>query len=240
METLNKKIETAEKLPGLMFEDITDRSEENKPIADAQPINDSATPLVSDNEILSAGNDFKGENDTFTRNQPTTPIIPTAANAAQPYQPSQSGTKAGQLVSGKFATDLLDSLCPAIIVYCAAAMGYNARKSELQLSASEKQTIAPAMQSYLDTLKIDFNNPLYNLLFVVGMIYGAKVIERAPDMQKKEKRAAPVRSIATPTTTPQTKEEKFEELVQRIMKQRKKGRADAVNFIKKQQDKKRA
>jgi hypothetical protein len=109
--------------------------------------------------------------------------------------PTSAPIKLGGVMGGRFVTDIMDALTPAIMVYVAGFAGYNVSKKELQLSEKEKALIAPAMQDYLNSINVNFNNPLYNLLFVVGGVYGAKLIEvmpKAEKIPKNKKSIAPV------------------------------------------------
>lgn len=114
---------------------------------------------------------------------------------SQDSQNSQSntnqsqGTKLGSVVSGKMAVDLMDVLFPSLVVYVVAMIGYNLPKGRLQLTAKEKEILNPAFQNYLDSINVNFNNPLYNLLFVLGSVYAAKTIDliSSNDIKKSEK-----------------------------------------------------
>lgn len=174
---------------------------------------------ISDNEIMDTASHteqlgFSGSTDT--------PIQPTPSQFGD--NSHKQGTQLGQVVGGKMATDIFDIVFPSLAVWAVSMIGYNLPKGKLQLSAKEKEALNPAMQAYLDSININFNNPLYNLLFVLTAIYGAKVIDVFPEIQKVKKQ--------TVKTVEQNDGNLYvaktdEELIQEIEKKRKKGRLDA-------------
>jgi hypothetical protein len=85
----------------------------------------------------------------------------------------------GQLVpnAGKFATTLLDMLLPACIIFFARQAGYITKKEALKLNKEEKETLAPAFENYLNSININFDKPIYQLLIVLGLVYGSKFME---------------------------------------------------------------
>lgn len=84
----------------------------------------------------------------------------------------------GGMVQGEWAVNIMDALLPAAMVAGFYAMGMKLRKSELQLTASEKATISPIMQKCLDSILLNFNNPWNALAITVGAIYGGKLMEK--------------------------------------------------------------
>lgn len=90
----------------------------------------------------------------------------------------QASVSLGGLVQGEWAVNIMDALLPAAFVAGLYALGMKVRKSELQLTQGEKQTIAPIMQKCLDQILINFNNPWNALAVTVGAIYGGKLMEK--------------------------------------------------------------
>jgi hypothetical protein len=156
---------------------------------------------------------------------------PTGPNVPNPA-PNQ-GTALGKVVGGKMATDLLDLLLPSITVWAVSMIGYNVSKGSLQLTAKEKDVLHPAMQNYLDSININFNNPLYNLLFVFGGIYAAKVIDILPEVQKKEVSKVVGKKVIK-LKPPEEKTD--EEIVKEIANSRKKGLDDAIKYFTENKD----
>ncbi|HEX7904833.1 MAG TPA: hypothetical protein VF487_13235 [Chitinophagaceae bacterium] len=117
---------------------------------------------------------------------------PSSGNSGPTVTVNNTGAKpvkVGGIVGGKFIVDTADTLLPAIAVYISLAFSYKIDKKLLQLTQKEKDLIVPAMQDYLDSVNINFNNPGYNLLFVVGSVYVAKIIEAIPSAEKVKKDA---------------------------------------------------
>lgn len=223
-----EQLDKVAKLPGAMFTELKADSEESA--GPSQSPQAESAGLISEDAAIQSGS-------YLDNSAAETIALPRQSDTAQPFQPgAQSfgsgpqGVKAGQLVSGKLATDVMDSVFPALCVYAVSAMGYNVRKSDLQLSADEKRTIAPVFQQYLDTLNINLNNPLYNLLFVLGAIYAAKIVEQLPTMERSGKRQSAVKQAAQ-AVTKATTEDARETLIKATIKARKKGREDAIKFL---------
>lgn len=144
---------------------------------------DTGTKEVTEKEIF---------NTSQTANNNETGEIPGSFAASEtPGSPNTTlkqttaPLKAGNFISGEFATGLMDAIMPPLFVSAAGAIGYQVEKKGLQLSAGEKALISPAMQQYLDSINFNFNNPLYNLLFVTAAVYGTKFIEILPTVKKK-------------------------------------------------------
>lgn len=89
-----------------------------------------------------------------------------------------SSVSLGGMVQGEWAVNIMDALLPAAMVAGFYAMGLKLRKSELQLTEKEKQTIAPIMQKCLDSVLLNFNNPWNALAITVIAIYGGKLMEK--------------------------------------------------------------
>lgn len=100
--------------------------------------------------------------------------------------PTRKGTTLGKVLPGETAVGLMDTLLPSLIVLLIDQLGYKAEKKGFQLTKDEKQVVAPALTEYLNSINIDFDNPLYNLLFVLAVVYGSKVIDVVPNLKKKE------------------------------------------------------
>jgi len=58
------------------------------------------------------------------------------------------------------------------------AIGMKLKKTDMQLTQKEKDTLAPVLQKCLDQLMINFNNPWNALAITVGIIYGSKAMEK--------------------------------------------------------------
>lgn len=208
-------LDRADKLPSLMFEDVT-----VNPDADAP---ESSRLSGSNSTTLDIG--VKAENTQFS----STPEIPISRNEADSpiFNPMQSqGVKAGSAISGKTAVTLINILLPSIAVLAINALGYRVDKRMLELTPDERRAIEPAMQDYLNSINVNFNNPLNNLMFVIGTVYAAKFMEVAPGLQKKERaQSKPAQgSGKRPVNV-------VEALIQRTAKERKQNREKALEYL---------
>lgn len=226
--TNNNKISEFDKLPDEVLKDLN-----RKEVTETELLNTGKgleTPLFSDNN----------------RNSDTAKEPNVNFGTAKDAKPIQ----VGKLIGGEFATNLLDTLFPALLVLIAGYVGYKLEKKKLQLTDKEKELIYPAMQEYLDSINLNFNNPLYNLLFIVGGVYAAKFIDILPELEKKpknkeEKKVAIVKNIEEKIIQKEekkkTKEETdndflsmpYEIALEAIEGKRKKGKQDAINYYNK-------
>lgn len=237
-------LDKLERMPENLLLDIT-----NNPDKESAEIN--ATPPLSpapEAEIFESGNSANIDLNTGPSSAPGSgPKI--TINSSANTKPLSAGT----LLSGTFATDLMDNLLPAIAVLVIVKVGYNIDRRALQLTPKEKDTIAPVMQQYLDSINVNFNNPLYNLLMVIGAIYGAKVIQILPDLKKKASKektfpavvANKIQEIKEKTEKINTEKKErhlenseilkldFETAINYIKKSKRKSREDAINIYKK-------
>lgn len=120
---------------------------------------------------------------------PDAPVKPvsTPAGASGPGPGiGTKGTTLGKVLPGSLAVNLMDILLPGIIALIADKIGYRVDKKAFQLTQKEKEVISPAMTEYLESINVNFDNPLYNFLFVVAVVYGSKVIDVLPAVKKKE------------------------------------------------------
>ena len=223
-----------EELPDAILTDIT-------PPHSAAPSNDGT---ISDEEIHATGNHAKAENNTFGTGKTDEPKGANSVGATN----NGGGASLGGLIGGKFAVDLIDTLLPSLLVLIIHYIGYAAKKSEFQLNAKEKETLAIPFQQYLDTIRIDLNNPFYNLLVSLGIVYGAKIIDKIPNAEKVKKptkQDTPKENSVTKEIIEQHKKEEQtqtmqqqgtnksdESLIKATIAKRKKGRAEAINWLK--------
>lgn len=208
------KIETTEKIQS-----------ENRSSNDTLPDNG-----ISEIELIATGEHTKQTPFTGPTDIPTEPNKPNSPTGSTNV-PTSPGNKLGSVIGGKTAADLLDILFPSLCVWAISAIGYKIGKGKLQMTAKEKEVLAPAMQQYLDSINVDFNNPLYNLLFVVGSIYTSKVIDILPELEKvkKDKKES--------TKVMRIKEVKTEdEIVKEIYLRRKKTKEDARQYFEQNKD----
>jgi hypothetical protein len=200
-----------EKIPASALTEITPNPGEN---------------LLSDKEIFETGEHAQSSFIPNTSEGPNPPNDLPAPNVAP-------GTKLGNTVSGKFITDMADLIIPSLAVFLIGAIGYGIDKKTLGLSAKEKETLTPLVQAYLDSINVNFNNPLNNLLFGLAMVYGSKIVDVIPTAEKLQKAGKP---NAKPSTVAKVvdliKQQKTtDEILVEIGKKRKKGIKDAIQYF---------
>lgn len=96
----------------------------------------------------------------------------------------------GSMVEGKLVLEAVDAMVPALLVLaCRALLSVVIKKSDMQLTAKEKDILAPLVQKCMDSIMLNFNSPWTALAVTAGCIYGAKLTEHAGGavMDKKSK-----------------------------------------------------
>lgn len=231
------KLSKIANLSNSAFKDITAPTNSPGSVGQENEIKPTNEPnLLSDADLQRTGEHTVNNSLLGSTDNPTNPNTPTS-NVIGMNAPK--GTPLGSVVGGKMAVDLVDILLPSLTVWAIAAIGYNMQKKHLQLTAKEKEVLTPAVQNWLNSINVDFNNPFYNLLFVVAAIYGTKVIDALPEIKKVVK---PSKNQTGSKETGQTaniisyeenisKMEK-EAALKVIMKDKKKPRAWAENWYK--------
>lgn len=198
------------------------------------------TSRANEKELFEAGKHTENTGLESLSEDPTAPTAPTesahgfgnnAETDSSPgfFVPGSGGTKLGDVVTGRVAVEVVDAILPALAVLIAAKVGYAIEKRGLQLTASEKSTIAPAVQEYLSTINVRLDNPLYKMLFVVGGIYAGKIIEVMPNMERIEK-GAKIRQTGAGVRVQPPKGE-ADKLISEVAAARKKGKKEAIAFL---------
>jgi hypothetical protein len=176
MTNLIPKLENA---PSSLLNDVTTVPDELKSATNTDNSNTSATnanasqPGGASMEDILKGNEHTKIQSLFPSDGATA-SQPGGGNTVNP----QSSVSVGNLVGAKTAVELMDSLLPGLLVAALYAINVKLRKSELQLTQPEKETIMPIMKQCLDTIDLNFNNPWHCLCFTIGIIYGSKVAEK--------------------------------------------------------------
>lgn len=145
-----------------------------------KPVQSSPASVESD---FNQTNQHTKQTADSTQNTPNPQNTPTNTSAT-----TNTGDKnrLGKIMSGKFAVTLVDMLLPGLLVILFNWIGYKILKKEFQLSKDEKEELAPAIQECLDSIHINFDNPVVNLSIMLGIVYGSKIIDKVPTMEKKE------------------------------------------------------
>lgn len=176
--------------------------------------------ILSDSEAIETGKHTE------------TGTMPSVSDTATAQPSSPQGMKLGNTVSGKFVVDMTDVIMPALTVWVVSLMGYGFEKKQLLLTAKEKETLTPLVQAYLDSVNVNFNNPFNNLLFGLAMVYGAKIIDVIPALQRKENGMRQVKQTTAGKVAELIKKQKSTEgIIEEISKRRKKGTKDAIEYF---------
>jgi hypothetical protein len=184
--------------------------------------------LLSEAEILATNEHTNTSFIPNTSDGPNSPNTGTLPGTG----PINPGMKLGATISGKFAVDMTDIILPAVLVWAVSALGYGIDKKALALTAKEKETLTPLVQAYLDSINVNFNNPLGNLIFGFAMIYGGKAIEVFPTATKLEKgKKAPDKTTVGKVVDLVKKERSTDEIIKVIGEKRKKGIKDAIEYF---------
>jgi hypothetical protein len=104
----------------------------------------------------------------------------SAPDGGQIFQASQNigNTNIANLITGKLAVQIADVVFPALIVIAVEQFSNaNVKKSELKLSANEREMLEPLFDAYMKSINIQVDNPLSALLIGLGIVYGTKAIE---------------------------------------------------------------
>jgi hypothetical protein len=112
-------------------------------------------------------------------------------SAGQSALPAGQSVAVGGMVDGKLAVELIDALLPALFVVLIQKVGLTMKKTDLQMTAKEKETVAPILQQCMNQLMINFNNPWAALGVTLGVIYGGKILEKGGPafLEKKAEKA---------------------------------------------------
>lgn len=177
----------------------------------AAPASAAAKDTISASEVIKATE--------YTKIPSLSLSSPGGANAPN-SSPGNSTVAVGGMIDGKLAVKLMDSVLPAVFILLFNQIGMKMRKSDLQLSAGEIDTIAPVMKAWLDTMMINFNNPATAFFCTVGIIYGSKIMEKGgvqwldeknakKEMQSLAKRAKDAQVVTNEKMQAQAKETQY-------------------------------
>lgn len=88
-----------------------------------------------------------------------------------------SSVALGGMLQGKLVVDLMDALLPSIIVLAFHRFGLSVKKSSMQMTQGEKNTLGPIVDACLNSINLDFSNPWSALAVTLVVIYGSKAME---------------------------------------------------------------
>jgi len=162
-----------ENVPNSILKDVTE-----KPAA-ANPTTNTSIPAAADKGSATV--------DDILKANINTKVSPLSLDTGQQQTAQQtiSGlpqtgnmVSVGQMLEAKLAIELMDALLPGLFVAIFHAVDVKLRKSELQLTEKEKNTITPIFQACLNTIMLNFNSPWTTLAVTCGVIYGSKITEK--------------------------------------------------------------
>lgn len=242
---MKQNFDKLDKLPDEMFREISDNSP-------SQLSDGSGISLLSEADLL------KTAEHAETHIIPNAADIGESKPISQPLTTNakqSEGINAGKLIGSKFVIDSIDFLFPALAVWLASQIGYTLNGKSISLTKDEKEYLNEPFQDYLNTIKFNTNNPLQNLMIALGIVYGKKVFEILPEIKRKprdikEKSAHMAekieKDIERKKETVEKREQSVKEFVSTLsqikdrelrltatVKSRKRGRQDAINFLKK-------
>lgn len=124
-------------------------------------------------------------------------------NGPFPNNPNSQTLRAGSLITPDIAVAFMDVVIPVIFVLLFKRFHDKViSKKSLQLSSSEKETIKPVLQNYLNSVNFSVDNPLNALLLTLGFIYGMKYIEISNQIPNGNfNSVTPPANIGEPTAT---------------------------------------
>lgn len=155
----------------------------------------SLTSEISEKSIFDQINEGEykpigSPNFAFTDN-PGNSIPPGGPDSPNsPAMQAEGNNNLGEFIDGEFFIDTSDFLISSLILLVAQLIGYEFSRSDFELTEKEKKTLYKPAAMWLKSVNINLNNPLYNLLFAVGMIYAGKFMKAIPKAKKLSKKKA--------------------------------------------------
>lgn len=158
----------AKAMPNSMFKELkpVTGSDELKPLAGGQQVTEAEAAAAADNTKISS---LVGDGSIPGGSGPSITSNPTMG----------SSVNLGGLLEGKLTIELFDALVPALLVTVLYYFKIKLKKSDLQLTASEKSIVTPVLQQCLNSINMNFTSPWQALGAVLVFIYGSKVAEKA-------------------------------------------------------------
>lgn len=108
---------------------------------------------------------------------------PNTGNFSSNQQPNFGANNIGQkvaannIISSDIAFSLVDNVLPLALIYILSMVDRKARKSELQASKAESETIKVVLDNCLKNMNVNFDNPFIALGVVLTGVYGSKAVE---------------------------------------------------------------
>lgn len=126
----------------------------------------------------------------FTQAPPNTPFS-TPQDAFNPFA-NTNGKRVNLegVLPAKTGVMIIDNLLPlGFSMLLKLLFDVKVKKSQLQLTETEKKTVEPIIAECMKTINIDFSNPWVALTFALTTIYGSKAAELGFDAYEKKSEA---------------------------------------------------
>lgn len=155
-------------------------------------------PPVSNSGVISEADALKGGDtaklNTFSLSDPSRP------------NPGSNQVGIGSLLSGKDAVEMIDAVIPSLLVLLFQTLKVVVKKSDMQLTAKEKDVLAPMVQKVMDMIMLNFNSPVTALCVTAAFIYGGKLVEHGGaafiDRKMNGPKTQPVAPVKEPVPRP--------------------------------------
>ena len=141
------------------------------------------TEIKSDNINIEdiTSNTSTGLSDNFGPSiSGSSPVDSGGQATSQPFgqNPNSQNIKASNLITSDMAVAFLDIVIPVVFVLLFKRIhNQTISKKSISLSNSEKDTIKPVLQNYLNSINFTIDEPINALIMTLAFIYGMKYIE---------------------------------------------------------------
>ena len=131
----------------------------------------------------------------------TPPPVNSTGGQFNPNAPQPQQMNAGSLVTPDMAVAFMDLIVPVVFVLLFKRVhDKTISKKSVQLTNSEKDTLKPVLQNYLNSINFSVDTPLNALILTLGFIYGMKYIEISNQLPNGNfNTATPPANIGEPT-----------------------------------------
>lgn len=218
---------------------ITETQPQNSPPGGV-PISGTIPGQISREEALRGGEGAK--------------IDPLSLGRISDAAAGGSHVSLGSLLEAKLVLEVVDSLLPAALVLIFHAAKIQLNKSVFQLTAKEKDVLSPIVQKCLESVNLNFDSPWIALAVTMGAFYIAKGMEHVGKARIDQKNEAKKNASVKTNTTEAELQEKAKKLkdklsvvkdvpeilrewdeddIIKVIKKRRKGRIDALDWLAK-------
>lgn len=126
--------------------------------------------------------------------------VPVAGNEAPPMtsgEARENRKKMGEFINPALAVNIADIVMSRLLSYGINMIGQNTSYKDFKLDTDEKNALKQPLADYLGTFDFKMDTPLGNLMLVLSIVYGGKLIAvYAQDGSSNSDQAKAVRSSA--------------------------------------------